>query len=186
MTADHEECFGLSWDAHNSVCNSCDDYEQCKHEKRMLQMLKTKSEDRPAIKPPIIPLGNLVRPAVAQPITPKPEQAAPRLHPTTQFTVPAQPRPAQPKPENQNATTQAPARYAPQQPQFEAQYFPAVYRPVQHLLPQEQAPFLTVLEPADAELPIWKRVVAESCRAALKGVLGHGTYLADHLTFYRK
>lgn len=183
--ADNEKiCFGISWDAHDATCTGCPVFAQCRTEKYK-KFAASAAATQSVLRAPVIPPGNLVR---TNAVTSAPAARPPQFYPTQQYAVPTHTRytpqtapPPQRPPEQQ-------ARYLPAQPQTpspQAQYFPAIFHPVQHLMPNEQAPFLTVLEPITDDLPIWKRIMAESCRAALKGVLGHGTFLADHLTVFK-
>lgn len=188
MTEEKSKCFG-TWDDQDSECTNCALYDSCKAETKQIKLsnLLRKNREQAALRPPVIPPGNFAIPNVQVPPT-RVEPPKPELRATTSFSVPPQ-RPAQ---QTVHQTTQVQSirqeqqvRYSPPQPQ-PSEYFPAIYRSTQLLLPQEQPPFLSVPEPENIDLPIWKRIMAESVRAALKGVLGHGTYLADHLTYFRK
>lgn len=85
--------------------------------------------------------------------------------------------------------------YPPNRPPFQqqeqaalqpspSQFFPAVFRPTLTLQPHESPPFLTVPEPIIANEPVWKRILYEALRAAVKGIFCQGAYTADHLTIH--
>lgn len=184
-TETSKDCFGKFWEEKNPECvggpdpmythpftgskvrDRCDFYEQCGRAHNANEAQKKLQS--------LIPTANLIRP-----------------QPT--YQVPAAPMPQPSRVQQMFQTPQKPTfqplqQYA-QQPQpaplaAPQQFYPAVYHPVQTLQPYETPSFLSILEPADQNTPLWRRVLTEALRAACKGSLQHGTFLIDHLPMYR-
>lgn len=189
-----KDCYGESWEAQHVECaggldplythpingkherDRCEMYEQCG------QLFRSKRASA------YVPASNLIRtsptttvytppaPQPQRPIQPYAPPAPPIMvqpRPTypTQYTVP------QPAPQQQQLAPPAPL---PQQ------FYPAVYAPVQTLLPHEAAPYLTTHEARVDGVATWKRILVESLRAGAKGMLQQGAYIVDHTPWYLK
>jgi hypothetical protein len=182
--AESKECFGKYWEERNPECmggpdpmythpitgskqrDRCDFYEQCGRTFRANNAQQRLQN--------LIPTNNLIKNQGVQ---------IPVQHNQPQTRVPQPAYQPPPRPAYQAALQQ----YAPPPPPtaFPTQYYPAVYHPTQLLQPYETPSFLSVLEPDDPKVSIWRRVFTESVRAACKGTLQHGTFLIDHLPLYR-
>jgi hypothetical protein len=171
MPTDEERCFGKYWEENNPECKGgpdpscgrvrqrCELYEQCGRAFRMGQATQRMQQPpRPAHVPVSAPLTTVpARPLAPYYVPPAP---VPVTRPySTGYTQP------QPSPSPQ-------------------QFYPAVMHPVQSLLPNEAPAFLTVMEPSVEGVPLWQRIMAESVRAALKGVLAHSSFVVDHTTYF--
>jgi len=150
----------------------CDEYDNCKrmvHQK--LAQISIKPESKFITPKTHPPQTSAPRQWKKPAVPPRAKQSQPVYQMPTEHSRPATPHQQIPQPP-------APAPYDPNK------VFPGVYHPLQVLMPQESQPFLTVPETMDPNVPFWKRLLAGASRAAAKGVLSHGAYVADHLPIF--
>lgn len=193
-----KDCFGQYWEEQHPECvggrdpvnpgithSRCELYDQCSRVFKMnkaqekLEELKKTSH----LPPQTVPVTHLTRPYYPPNTTQVPTQTIQSRY-AQQYTVPAQPvQPVQPQFPFSRPAQVAPTQAAPSG-MLPPQFYPAVFHPAQSLLPLEAPPYLTTGEPLAEEIPTWKRIIAESLRAAAKGVMQQAAFIADHTTFF--
>lgn len=192
--AQSKDCYGLSWEERHPECAGgldpmfsgvggtkirprCDMYESCG---RAFKTAEAQRKLQGVAFQQVVPANNLVRQQGLQPYQPPPP---PVVRP--QFLPPQPPRPYQApiQVQPQYAQPQQP-QYVPNQQMMHPQYYPAIFSQAQSLLPHEAAPFLTVTEEKQEGVPMWRRILLESLRAGVKGVLQQGAFIVDHTPYY--